>query len=112
MRLLQRELLRSTQMDPEELARLYYPDPVEHCDICDWWRTCNDKRQADDHLSLVAGLGRLHRRELASNDVTTLAGFAAMTIPPPFRLKRGAKESYARYQQQALVQLQSRARRH
>ena len=108
MRLMQRELLRSTRMDPEELARLNYPEPVEHCDICGWRRTCDEKRHADDHLSLVAGLGRLHRRELTAHDIATLAAFAAMTIPPPFKLKRGSKESYARYRQQALVQLQSR----
>jgi uncharacterized protein len=35
-----------------------------------------------------------------------LAAYAAMSLP--FRAKRGSKESYARYQQQALVQLQSR----
>jgi uncharacterized protein len=108
MRLMQRDLLRSTQMDPDELSRLHYPEPVEHCDICGWRRACDEKRHADDHLSLVAGLGRLHRRELAANDIATLASFAAMTIPPPFKLKRGSKESYERYRQQAMVQLQSR----
>ena len=106
MRLMQRELLRSTTIDPDELAHLYYPEPVEHCAICGWRRTCDDKRHADDHLSLVAGLGRLHRRELASHGITTLAAYAAMSLP--FSARRGSKESYARYQQQALVQLRSR----
>jgi uncharacterized protein len=106
MRLMQRELLRSTEMDPEELAQLHYPEPVEHCDICGWRRTCDDKRHADDHLSLVAGLGRLHRRELASQGITTLAAYAGMVLP--FKAKRGSKESYSRYQQQAILQLQSR----
>jgi len=108
MRLMQRELLHATQMDPDELARLHYPEPVDHCDICTWRRACDEKRHADDHLSLVAGLGRLHRRELAANDIATLASFAAMSIPMPFQPKRGARESYARYRQQAMVQLQSR----
>ena len=108
MRLMQRELLRSTGMDPDELATLYYPDPVDHCSVCDWWRTCDEKRHTDDHLSLVAGLGRLHRRELTAHGITTLAGYAGMAIPMPFRPGRGSKESYARFQQQALVQLQSR----
>ena len=106
MRLMQRELLRSTKMDPDELAHLHYPEPVDHCDICMWRRACDEKRHADDHLSLVAGLGRLHRRELASKGVNTLAAYAGMTLP--FQAKRGSKDSYARYQQQALVQLQSR----
>jgi len=106
MRLMQRELLRSTEMNPDELAELHYPEPVEHCDICGWRRTCDEKRHADDHLSLVAGLGRVHRRELAAQGVSTLAAYAAMTLP--FKASRGSKESYTRYQQQALVQFQSR----
>ncbi|HEX6316838.1 MAG TPA: TM0106 family RecB-like putative nuclease, partial [Gemmatimonadaceae bacterium] len=57
LRLMQRELLRSTAMDPGELAALHYPEPVAHCDICAWWTACDEKRRADDHLSLVAGLG-------------------------------------------------------
>jgi predicted RecB family nuclease len=108
MRLMQRELLRSTKMNPDELAALYYPEPVDHCDVCDWWRTCNDRRREDDHLSLVAGLGRLHRRELSANGITTLAAYAEMANPIPFKLRRGSRDSYLRYQQQALVQLQSR----
>lgn len=106
MRLMQRELLRSTAMDPDELALLHYPEPVDHCDICAWRRVCVERRHADDHLSLVAGLGRLHRRELASQGVNTLAAYAGMTLP--FKAKRGSKDAYARYQQQALVQVQSR----
>ena len=106
MRLMQRELLRATEMESDELAQLHYPEPADHCDICGWRRTCDEKRHADDHLSLVAGLGRLHRRELASQGVNTLAAYAGMTLP--FKTKRGSKESYARYQQQALVQLSSR----
>jgi predicted RecB family nuclease len=108
MRLMQRELVRSTHMDPDELAQLHYPDPVEHCDICGWRVTCDRKRHEDDHLSLVAGLGRMHRRELSANSITTLASFAALPEQLPFRPKRGSKDTYARYRQQALVQLQSR----
>lgn len=32
-----------------------YPDPVPHCDICNWWSRCNDRRRKDDHLTFVAG---------------------------------------------------------
>ena len=35
-----------------------YPYPVEHCAYCDWWARCRDRRRADDHLSLVAGITR------------------------------------------------------
>src|SRR5438093_103811 len=30
-----------------------YPEPVEHCDYCQWWPLCNDRRRSDDHLSFV-----------------------------------------------------------
>jgi uncharacterized protein len=107
-RLLQRELLRAAEVDPDELAASYYPEPVEHCSLCGWSRQCDDKRHADDHLSLVAGLGRLHRRELTSHDIMTLADLATMAIPLPFRPRRGSRESFVRAREQALVQLQSR----
>ncbi len=41
-----------------------YPYPVPHRDICKWWSVCDAKRHADDHLSLVAGMTRLHIKEL------------------------------------------------
>jgi uncharacterized protein len=44
--------------------------------------------------------------QIRCHAVNTLAAYAAMTLP--FGAKRGSKDSYARYQQQALVQLQSR----
>jgi uncharacterized protein len=34
-----------------------YPDPVDHCDVCRWVDVCKARRRADDHLSLVAGIG-------------------------------------------------------
>jgi len=31
-----------------------YPEPVEHCNVCRWFKECDQQRRADDHLSLVA----------------------------------------------------------
>ncbi|PYS27384.1 MAG: hypothetical protein DMG11_16560 [Acidobacteria bacterium] len=28
-----------------------YPEPVEHCDVCQWWPVCDARRRKDDHLS-------------------------------------------------------------
>ena len=39
-----------------------YPEPVDHCALCDWKQGCADRRRADDHLSLVAGITRPARR--------------------------------------------------
>lgn len=43
-----------------------YPLPTAHCDVCRWWRDCDARWRKDDHLCLVAGIRRLHERELAS----------------------------------------------
>src|SRR6187401_2631401 len=108
-RLMQHDLLGAAAIDPDELAELYYPEPVDLCDLCNWSRVCDDKRHADDHLSLVAFLGRLHRRELEANNITTLEKLARLTMPISFRPKRGSRETYERAHHQALVQLESRA---
>ncbi len=45
--------------EPEmETVEATYPEPVEHCNICKWFRECDARRRADDHLSLVAGIRR------------------------------------------------------
>jgi uncharacterized protein len=35
-----------------------YPEPAQHCDVCNWWVQCNARRRADDHLTFVAGISR------------------------------------------------------
>jgi len=40
------------------------PEPTPHCDVCRWWPACDRRWRADDHLSLVANITRLQRREL------------------------------------------------
>ena len=41
-----------------------YPEPAQHCDVCNWWSQCNARRRADDHLTFVAGISRLQIKEL------------------------------------------------
>ena len=110
LRLMQRQLRQAATMDPDALAAAHYPEPVEHCSLCTWWRACDEQWRADDHLSLVAGLGRLHRRELEAQDIDTLARLAEMPLPMSFTPRRGSRETYERARHQALVQLQSRTR--
>ena len=55
-----------------------YPDPVAHCAMCDWVEQCVERRIADDHLSLVAGMGRHQIERLREHGVTTLAGLGAL----------------------------------
>ena len=107
-RLVKRGLASAVTGDPLALAGLYYPEPVDHCDLCRWDHDCRKKRRADDHLSLVAGISRLQRRELEPRGVTTLAGLGRMPIPIAPPPERGSLESYTRVREQARVQLEGR----
>src|SRR5262249_36196062 len=62
----------------------------------------------DDHLSFVAGITRLQRRELESNGIATLERLGDAGVPLPFKPSRGSVESLANAQQQARIQLQER----
>ncbi|MFM0140385.1 TM0106 family RecB-like putative nuclease [Caballeronia grimmiae] len=55
-----------------------YPDPCNKCSQCQWSGLCNSRRQADDHLSQVAGITRVQVRKLSEAGITTLAGLAQM----------------------------------
>jgi len=89
-RLVRAQMEATVAQDDEAVAAANYPEPVEHCDVCVWSSECNKKRHVDDHLSLVAGISRLQRRELESRDVATLAQLAKLPLPLAFKPKRGA----------------------
>lgn len=108
-RLIRARLEATSTEDDAVLAAANYPEPVEHCDVCPWSVVCDRKRHADDHMSMVAGITRLQRRELEARDVATVAGLAKVPLPLPFRPRRGASESYVRVREQARVQMEARA---
>ena len=85
-----------------------YPEPVPHCEICRWWPRCDRQRRSDDHLSLVAGVTRLQRRELVKHDIDSLARLAGEPVPLTWRPRRGSRESLVRSREQARVQLEGR----
>ena len=85
-----------------------YPEPVDHCDVCRWWKTCDRRRRADDHLSFVAGASKLQRKELNLHGVSTLEALATLPLPIPFSPTRGAKEGYTRIREQARIQSEAR----
>src|SRR6185295_6157792 len=62
----------------------------------------------DDHISLVAGIQRSQRKELASWDVTTLAGLAQLPLPLPRKPSRGSVAGFERVREQARLQLEAR----
>lgn len=107
-RLVQGQLERTTVQAPQAIAADNYPEPVEHCESCAWWRDCDRRRRADDHLSFVAGLSRLQRRELEAIGVKTLAQLATLPQPLTFRPHRGAIDPYVLARNQARDQFEGR----
>ncbi len=85
-----------------------YPEPREHCDICQWSRQCDARRRSDDHLSLVAGISSLHAGELMARNVDTVAELATVTLPWPWKPNRGAVATYEKIREQARVQIEGR----
>jgi len=97
-RLVKSRLENSVATDRER--QNFYPDPVEHCDICNWWPNCNVRRRSDDHLSFVAGITKLQIDELhKDHNVTTLADLATMP----------RQERFIKLHDQARLQLERRA---
>lgn len=84
-----------------------YPDPVEHCQICTWRPVCNKKRRDDDHLSLVAGLGRDQVKKLSVRDVETVEELAA--CEPTLKVKGISPTTFVKLQDQAAMQIKKRS---
>ena len=87
---------------------LPYPEPVPHCDVCNWYSLCEKRWVQDDHLSLVAGIQRAQRKELASWGVVTLEGLAQLPLPLSRKPSRGTVGAYERAREQARLQFEAR----
>ncbi len=86
-----------------------YPEPCAHCEVCRWFRECDERRRADDHLSLVAGIRRQQRSQLEAWDSRTVAKLAALPIPLQQKPLHGSREGMERVREQARVQVEGRA---
>lgn len=109
-RLIRAQMQATVALGDVAIAATNYPEPVDHCEVCGWSSECRHKRRLDDHLSLVAGISRLQRRELESQQITTLAQLAKLPIPLPFKPTRGGADTYVRVREQAKLQFQSRGK--
>lgn len=89
-------------------ARETYPDPCSHCAICRWQGVCDARREADDHLSLVAGLSREQVRKLVKAGIPTVSALAAS--PETAHVPRIAHGTLDRLRSQALLQVRARER--
>lgn len=86
-----------------------YPDPVPHCDVCKYWKHCDDHRRRDDHPSLIADIRSAHTREFQRQGVLTLAAIAECEGRLPTDPARGNRSTFARLGHQAKLQLQARS---
>lgn len=92
----------------QQTQRETYPEPVEHCRICDWPTVCDEQWRKDDHLSLVANITRNQRQVLTAYGAETMAGLARLTVPPEPRVEGIKDQAFANIHQQARLQVQGR----
>jgi uncharacterized protein len=79
-----------------------YPSEVPHCTLCEWSARCEQKRIADDHLSLVARIRRDQIEKLAASGIGTVTALAQS--PPAPRPPRLAEPTYQTLRRQANLQ--------
>ena len=85
-----------------------YPEPIEHCEICRWRRHCDERRRADDHMSLVAGINKSQIGELERHGIASTAALAVLPLPLKWRPDRGAAKSFEKIREQARIQVEGR----
>jgi predicted RecB family nuclease len=85
-----------------------YPEPIEYCDTCRWRRHCDQKRRADDHMSLVASISKSQIGELERRGIKTMTALAKLPLPLQWRPDRGAVKSYETIREQARIQVEGR----
>ena len=107
-RIVKRRLEEAAGGDASALLSTNYPEPIDYCDVCNWRQQCDKRRHDDDHLSLVAGITRLNRREFETHDIKTLERLGDLGLPIPFKPAKCSKESLEKAQGQARVQLAGR----
>jgi predicted RecB family nuclease len=86
-----------------------YPEPVESCDSCDFWRHCDKRRRDDDHLSFVSGMLHSQQKHLEAAGVRTLTRLALVDVTTIVRSRGLSQDSLKRLQQQARLQLEARS---
>ena len=82
-----------------------YPWPCNHCGICDFRYLCRQQLVDDDHLVLVAGLGRLYAERLQGAGIPTLTALGESAADRPLDGIRIRAEAFERLRHQASLQL-------
>ena len=81
-----------------------YPEPVSHCDICQWWPDCDKQRRNDDHLSYVAGIQKTQIKELKLHKINTLTKLATTSNDAIQQLEIGSPKAIDTVRLQAKIQ--------
>ena len=85
-----------------------YPHPVEHCDTCNFWRHCDQRRRQDDHPSLIAAIRTAQVREFQQQGMPTVGSIAMRDGRLDTKPSRGSEVTYRSLGHQARMQVLSR----
>lgn len=83
-----------------------YPLACKHCGVCAWRERCESRREADDHLSLVAGMRRDQTEKLEAVEIRKVAELAA--APDESRPRKMADNTFKNLRAQAKEQHKQR----
>jgi len=86
-----------------------YPLEVPHCSVCAWSDACSQRPEADDHLSLVAGLRVGQMDKLEDAGITTMTGLAT-AAERPWRMSERTFEDLRTQAELQVEQRRARAR--
>src|SRR3954470_6414385 len=90
-----------------------YPSPVGHCHVCGYASHCEEQRQDDDHLSLVAGMRRDQVERLNACGVETVAELALLDATTTAAITTGIMpQTLDRLTRQARLQVEARTADH
>ncbi|MEE4540182.1 MAG: TM0106 family RecB-like putative nuclease [Erythrobacter sp.] len=78
------------------------PEPCAACPLCPWRDHCGAAWEAEEHLSLVAGLGRPQAQKLREAGITSLTALAQ--LPDGFKVPRMAPATMEKLRAQAMLQ--------
>jgi len=101
----ERFVAEETQRESESQASVY-PLKVGHCGVCPWNDTCTAKRVEDDHLTLVARLGRYQADKLQKHGIASVAQLAAAADNT--RPAGMSEETFVKLRRQAKLQVHGR----
>jgi len=81
----------------------YYPEPVGHCALCRLKEKCSQRLIDDDHLSLIADIGRSQSKKLNKIGISTTRQFAE--LPDSFHVPNMAPVTFRKLISQARLQV-------